>query len=121
MATPTSIASKTLRLTKGKPELAIEHALKNTGKKIIDTVQYNHNFFVIDHEVVGPAMAIKFPFEPKPAQALKNGGEVRGREITYARELEKRESVFSEVEGYGGSAKDYDIRIENRKSGAGVR
>ncbi len=58
-------------------------------------MQYNHNFFVIDHEVVGPDMAIKFPFDPRPAQALKNGGEVRGREITYSRELEKGESVFS--------------------------
>jgi len=115
------IYRKTLRLTKGKPELVLEHALKNTGKKIIDTLQYNHNFFVIDREVVGPDMAIKFTFDPKPAQPLKNGGEVRGHEITYARELEKGESVFSEVEGYGVRAKDYDIRIENRKSGAGVR
>jgi hypothetical protein len=112
---------KTLRLTEGKPQLVIEHSLTNTGRKTIETAQYNHNFFVIDHEVVGPDMAVRFPFEPKPTAELKNGGMVRGHEITYARELQKGESVFSQVEGFENNAKDYDFRIENRKSGAGVR
>ncbi len=112
---------KTLRLTKGKPQMVIEHSLTNTGKKTIETAQYNHNFFVIDHEIVGPDVAVRFPFDPKPKDELKNGGVVRGQEITYSRELQKGESVFSQVDGFGNSAKDYDIRIENRKSGAGVR
>ncbi|MGH9663482.1 MAG: hypothetical protein ACRD9L_03545 [Bryobacteraceae bacterium] len=112
---------KTVRLTKGKPQLVLEHVLKNTGSKTIETEIYDHNFFVIDREVVGPEMAIRFPFVPKPAAQLKNGGEVRGQEIAYTRDLQKGESVFSEIQGFGDSAKDYDIRIENRKSGAGVR
>jgi hypothetical protein len=29
--------------------------------------------------------------------------------------------VFSELQGFGASASDYDIRVENRKTGAGVR
>ena len=36
---------KTVRLVKGKPELVLEHWLKNTGQKAIDTTQYNHNFY----------------------------------------------------------------------------
>jgi hypothetical protein len=112
---------KTVRLVKGKPELLIEHSLKNTGRKAIDTEQYNHNFFVIDGETVGPDIAVRFPFSPKPKAELKNGAEIRGQDIAYTRELEKGESVFSEIGGYGDSAKDYDIRIENRKAGAGVR
>jgi len=111
---------KTLRLTKGKPELVIAHSLKNTGRKVIETVQYNHNFFVIDHEVVGPDMFIRFPFVPQPAGDLKNGCGVQGHDITYTRELQKGEGVFTALGGFGNDAKDYDIRIENRKSGAGV-
>ena len=114
--------TKKLRLVAGRPELIIEHTLKNTGQKVIDTDVYNHNFFVIDNEVVGPGMSIQFAFTPKPKTAFKNDAEIRGREIVYHRELQKGESVFSEIEGFReGNIHDYDIRIENRKSGAGVR
>lgn len=112
---------KTLRLTKGKPELVIEHSLKNTGRETIETTQYNHNFFVIDHEVVGPDVAVRFPFEPKPLSEFQNGAEVRGQEINYTRELKSGESAFSELTGFSDKSKDYDFRIENRKTGAGVR
>lgn len=112
---------KRVSLTKGKPQLVIEHWLKNTGRKTIDTTVYDHNFFVIDHEVVGPDIAIRFAFVPKPKQELTNGAEIHGNEITYTRELQKGESVFSEMEGFDKDAKDYDIRIENRKARAGVR
>lgn len=112
---------KTLRLTKGKPELSIEHSLKNTGRKTIESTQYNHNFFVIDNETVGPDMAVRFGFEPKPTGDLKNGAEIRAREIAYSRELLKGESAATEVSGFGDAARDYDFRIENLKSGAGVR
>ena len=33
----------------------------------------------------------------------------------------KGQQVFTEFEGFGKESSDYDIRIENRKSGAGVR
>src|SRR3954470_7673488 len=35
---------KTLRLVPGKPELVIEHRLRNTGSKPIHTTVYDHNF-----------------------------------------------------------------------------
>ena len=31
------VYSKTVSLTKGKPELVLEHSLKNTGQKVIET------------------------------------------------------------------------------------
>jgi hypothetical protein len=46
--------TKRIVLTKGKPEMVIQHALKNTGKKTINTTQYNHNFFVLDGQPTGP-------------------------------------------------------------------
>jgi hypothetical protein len=112
---------KTVRLVKGKPELLIEHSLKNTGQKAIDTTQYNHNFFVIDHEVVGPDISVKFVFTPVPTRGFKDRAEVHGQEIVFPNELQpKNGGVFSELEGSTKDVKDYDFRVENLKTGAGV-
>ncbi len=105
---------KTIRLT--KDGFVIEHALKNTGSKPIDTLVYNHNFFVIDNEVVGPGIVVRFPWTPKPDKPFANGGEVRGQEIQYQRELQAGESVAADLGGFGA----YDVRIENQKAHAGV-
>jgi hypothetical protein len=113
---------KTVRLVKGKPQLLLEHSLKNTGRKVIETNQYNHNFFVIDHEVVGPDVVVKFVFTPNPTRGFKDRAEVHGQEIVFPHELERKNGgVFSELEGTGTQVKDYDFRIENLKTGAGVR
>jgi hypothetical protein len=113
--------TKRLRLIPGRPDLTIDHTLKNTGKKMIETDQYNHNFFVIDNQVTGPDISVQFAFDPKPKVELKNDASVRSKSIAYGRELQKGESVFSELEGFGPTENDYRIRIENRKSGAGVQ
>ncbi len=112
---------KTVRLAKDRPELAIEHSLRNTGRRAIETSQYNHNFFVIDGQPTGPDFTVRFPFSLRAAADLKGIGEVRGRELAFLRELQPRESLFTELEGYGAAASDYDITLENRKTGAGVR
>jgi hypothetical protein len=111
---------KTVRLVKGKPELTIEHSLKNTGHKVIETTQYNHNFFVIDHEVVGPDVAAKFVFTPVPQRGFSNRAEVRGQQIIFPHELEGKNGVFSELGGSSKDVKDYDFRVENLKSRGGV-
>ncbi len=117
------VYSKTVRLVKGKPELVLEHTLKNTGKRMIDTEVYDHDFYVIDGQPTGPAVSIKLPFRVQAKQDLKGAAEVRGDEIVYRRELsESREdSVASYLEGFGSSASDNDIRVENSKAGVGVR
>jgi hypothetical protein len=114
------IYRKTVRLVKGKPELLLEHSLKNTGNKVIETNQYNHNFFVIDHEVVGPDVVAKFVFTPVPLKGFSDRAEVHGHEIVFPHELEGKKGVFSELGGSNKDVKDYDFRVENLKSGAGV-
>jgi hypothetical protein len=106
---------KTIRLEKSG--FTIDHVLKNTGAKSIDTLVYNHNFFVIDHEVVGPDMAIRFTWTPKPDKPFENGGEISGQEIRYAKELAAGETVAADLSGFGA----FDFKIENRKTLAGVR
>ena len=102
--------------------MIIEHRLKNMGKKTIATESYNHNFFMIDGEPTGPNMQVKFAFAAKPDRDMSAmAGSISDSQLSYSRELPKGESVFTEVKGFGGEAKDYDLRIENRKTRAGVR
>ena len=112
---------KTLRMAKDKPGLALEHSLKNTGRKTIETAVYEHNFFMLDGLPTGPDITIKVPFDLRATRDLRGMAEVRGKEVVYLKELTKGQSVFTDLEGFGGTAKDYDIRVENRKAGCGVR
>jgi hypothetical protein len=114
---------KTVQLVTGRPELVLEHSLKNLGKKILETNVYDHNFFLIDKQLTGPSIKIKFPFEISgTGRGLGTFAEMKPKEINYTRELKDNEDLYIDtVHGFGGDAKDYDFRIENHKSGAGVR
>jgi len=112
---------KTVRLAKNQARLIIEHSLKNTGTKTIETNVYNHGFFTIDGTPSGPDFTVKFPFDVKALADLHGLAEVRGKELDYLRELQPGgESVFTQLTGFGDSARDFDFRVENRKTGAGV-
>lgn len=114
--------TKTVRLVKGKPELILEHRLTNTGQKLIETSVYNHNFWIIDQQPTGPTVAVRFPF------AVTGEGKgfgttivARDKALTYTRNLNEREQVYSAgLQGFGPTADSYDIRIENLKTGAGI-
>lgn len=110
---------KTVRLAKDKPELILEHSLKNTGRRTIETSVYDHDFFVIDRQPTGPDFVVKFPFTPKANEDLKFAA-IRGKDLVYTQELKKGETAGAYLEGYGKEAGDNDIRVENRKTGAGV-
>lgn len=112
---------KTVRLTKGKPELVLQHSLKNTGKKTIDTSVYEHNFWVIDNQPTGPDFSVKFPFEAKNIASFRGLAEVKGKDLVYLSELQQGQTAQSIIQGYGPNPSDYDIRVENKKTGAGVR
>ena len=113
---------KIVRLVGNKPELVLEHSLKNTGKKVIDTSVYDHNFYVIDEQRTGPDFRVRFTFPPKATTDFKDKAEIRGNELIYKRSLDRRgDSVASWLTGFGATAKDYDIVVENTKTGAGVR
>lgn len=112
---------KTLRLTKDRPSLAIEHSLKNTGRKTIETNVYEHNFYMLDGQPTGPDFRVVFPFAAQTEANWNGLAELRGNELHYLAELQPRQTVFGELRGYGTAAKDYDIRVENLKTHAGVR
>jgi len=114
------IYEKILRLVKDKPQMIIEHRLKNTGKRAIETSVYDHNFFVVDGQPSGPDFTVTFPFAVQTVADVSKTVTVSGNKLTYVRELPTGESVFSELKGYGPTAKDYDIRVENTKEKVGV-
>ena len=117
------VYTKTLRLVKGKPQLVLEHSLKNTGSKEISTSTYNHNFFMIDKEPTNEHIRIVFPFEVSGEGAgFGTIINAKGKTLNYARPVVNGDQIFSSgLKGFGASAKDYDIRIENTKTSAGVR
>ncbi len=114
--------TKRIRLEPGRAVMVIEHELSNTGRKRIVTSQYNHNFFVIDGQPTGPAVEVKLPFELEAVRAFRGDIAVAsGKQIGYKRELQTGESVIAEFRGFGDTASDYDVRVENKKAHAGVR
>jgi hypothetical protein len=115
------VYAKTLRLPEGRPELVLEHSLRNTGGKPIETPVYNHNFIVIDGEPTGPDFVIKVPFPIEPARDRGGLAETRGKEVVYLRELEGDQRAMVPVAGFSGTAADYDIRVESARARAGVR
>ena len=78
--------TKTVRLVPGQSRLELVHSLKNIGEKKIAGNVYDHNFFVIDHQPIGPDISLKFGFTPKlgggrgrgPAPAVPVAPENRG-------------------------------------------
>ena len=110
---------KVLRLE--KDTLVLEHALRNTGKKPIKTSVYNHNFFTLDRAPTGPDFVVRFPFAPRAMRPLNELGEIRGNDFVFLKPFERRQTLFTEIEGFGPGASDYGFRLENRKSGAAVR
>ena len=110
--------------------MVLQHSLKNTGTKTINTSVYDHNFFVIDKEPSGPNMKMSFPFE---AKAIDKGGgslkgfgtiaNIEGKSIIFNRTLNKGEQVYSSgLQGFDStSSGHYNISIENTKTGAGVK
>ncbi|HTT19627.1 MAG TPA: hypothetical protein VMG82_11800 [Candidatus Sulfotelmatobacter sp.] len=112
--------TKTIRLAKGEPVMTIEHHLVNRGSKAIETRVYDHNFLVIDHQGAGPAIEITFSFLPKPTKPLDPLAEVRGKQLLFPKSLKGTDTFYGEFAGFGRTAEDYNIRVENRTTGARI-
>jgi hypothetical protein len=113
---------KTVQVAGSGPVMEISHSFRNTGKKTITSRVYNHNFLVIDGQPPGSDFTISVPFEirsQRPPEAAM--AEIRGKQIVYRKTLEGRDRVMTAMEGFGPNPSDYDVKIVNTKTGAGVR
>ncbi len=98
----------------------LQHKLKNMGEKVIETDQFNHNFFMIDGEPSGTAFSISFPFPVSTEDDPQGFVEIQDNEILFIRDLQKEDSFFLLLHGYGEEEADHQITVQNHKSGAGV-
>lgn len=108
--------SSRTRLLADEPGFAVTRTLRNTGEKEIDTAHYAHNFVSIDGVPVGPGYRAELPLEI-PAGIDKDGVEVDGRTLTFAKPL--KGSLFIKLRGCEGP-QDNMARIVNTRTGAGI-
>lgn len=113
---------KVVRLTHEKPEMVIDQSLRNTGKRAIQSSVYNHNFIVLDRQAPGPDFTFRVPFQIQVSRSPNRElAEIRGNEIVFAKALAGEDQLAVPIQGFGDSASDAEIVIENRKVGAGVK
>jgi hypothetical protein len=113
---------KTVSVVGDQPRMVLDHSLRNTGKRVIQTSVYNHNFLHLDRLAPGPDFSITVPFKIRTSPPAGSGHtEVHENRISFTREVTGKDSVYFDIKGFGDKAQDHDIRIENQRVGAGVR
>jgi hypothetical protein len=117
------VYTKKIILLKEKPGFIIEHTLKNTGQKTIDSDQFNHNFFVIDADTTGPHFKVEFPFtitETKGLSDPSSAVRIEKQQLSFKKKL-SGDYVWMDIKGFGTKLSDHQVRIMNEKMGAGVQ
>lgn len=112
--------TKKLIMSNDGSMLTLSHSLKNLGAKPLVTDVYDHDFFMLDNQPTGPGFVLHLAFAPMPDAPLEPGASVKGRDIVYLNELQPKETVAAYLTGYGNSASDYDIRLEDTKTHVGI-
>ena len=114
---------KTIELIEGKPEMLISYKLKNKGSKPIMTQTFNHNFFVIDNLMLNEDFELIFNEEVKGEFRNENDlMKFQENKLKFNRKIKRDESVYcASITNKNDEAVAYDMRIENRGTGAGVR
>ena len=111
---------KTLRLVPGKPQMRIEHELTNTGAAPLVSNVYDHNFLRLSPGNGDVVARFGYPITPDIAPDAQLA-RVQGNRFFFVRPLKGAERVAFLISGFGNSARDYDVDVENAKTGAGVR
>jgi hypothetical protein len=97
--------TKRVTLDAVRSAFTLHHELTNTGTRPIDTDHYNHNFFNIDSDQVGPNYKLTFPASVKvkdPKERFQELLAVRlERDLVFIRPLDKG-SVFATLDGLAG-------------------
>jgi len=80
----------TKRLSIEGTSLVIHHELTNTGTAALATVNYSHNFFIIDGDTAGPSYCVEFGAKPAPVDwqvkgIAANGAKLDSNVLTFTR------------------------------------
>lgn len=117
------IYRKTIRLATNKPQMVIQHSLKNTGTRLIAGNVYNHNFLTLDQKPAGPGYTITVPYKIVVAGPLNaDVMEVQNNKIIYKKTLKGEDRGSLQFTGYSTmDPKDNAFSIESPALGAGMR
>jgi hypothetical protein len=115
------VYEKTLTLNKNESVMILQHSLKNTGKKAIETYVYDHDFFMLDGKPTGPGMVVHFKFEPKPQGEIGAAAKIDGKDLVYVDALAPHKGVAGYLTGYSDEVRDYDFTVEDTRSKVGVQ
>jgi hypothetical protein len=115
------VYEKTLTLSKNEPVMTLQHTLKNTGKRTIETYVYDHDFFMLDGKPTGPGMVVHFNFEPKSQGEIGAAAKIEGKDLVYVDALAPRKGVAGYLTGYSDDVRDYDFTVEDTRSNVGVQ
>jgi hypothetical protein len=114
---------KEVRLLLGEPVVEIRHTLQNTGTKPIVTDFYNHNFFNVDGDPIGPNYRILFSFEPKAKELRGRWGELAdlsGRELGFKKPLTDG-FVMAGLEGFDPMSDRHQFHFRHAPSGVRLK
>ena len=116
------VYSKKIELLKNKPGFRINYVLRNTGTKVIETDQFNHNFFIIDNGKPDVDYRLRVPFSCRlnenPRNNLQRIVKVENNELVFSGEI--TDDVWISLTGYTKQAQDNQFELINTKSGAGI-
>lgn len=113
--------TKRMELVRGRPELVIRSSLKNTGSQHILQDHYNHNFFGIDSDSIGPNYRVEFAFEPSPKDGRlppEGRASLEGNQLIYHQIA--RPPFLVKCQGFGDDPANGTVRLTNTRTGAGV-
>jgi hypothetical protein len=112
------VYTKTVRLVPGKPQMVIEHSLKNTGAKAFSTTLFNHNFLTLGGTPSGEGFTVETPFDMVPGRPRGDAASVAGKKMTYGRALKDGEVMMVSIAGQAATAADHSFTVTNA-AGAG--
>ena len=112
------VYEKTLKLDKHQPILILEHHIKNTGTKAIDTQVYDHDFFMLDNRPIGPGMVVHLGFPPMPEEPFPPSATIAGNDIVFNQATDRSPQGY--LTGYTGQPGEYRIALEDTAAHIGV-
>jgi hypothetical protein len=87
----------------GSVGVGLSHTLKNTGEKPIVTDFYNHNFFNVDGDLIGPNYSFVFPCTVKAKDLKGKFGELvelKDKEFRFKEKLPSGDFVMAGLTGF---------------------
>ena len=114
---------KTIRLS-GNDSFEIIHSLENLGDTPLRCTHYNHNFFTLSNDSVGPSREIDFPFRPDGHwRSEYDNVRLTGNGIRFTGAVPPEgPSVFmGDLHAARGMVEPIDFKVRDLGSGLGVR